>query len=104
DRAKQWLCRTAALGAATPRFARRPATPAAASSVAPIASGYERSLRPCLATPIASLRRATVSPGLLRLVEEAALEHSRAILRRKLDVARREEEDLVGDSLHPAVE
>jgi len=34
--AKQWLCRRAALDAATPRFARRPAAPAAASSVAPV--------------------------------------------------------------------
>src|SRR6266702_1043770 len=41
---------------------------------------------------------------LLRLVEEAALEHPGAILRRQLDVARREEEDLVGDALHPALE
>src|SRR5512146_2306246 len=40
----------------------------------------------------------------LRLVEEAALEHSRAILRRQLHVARREEEDLVGDALHASVE
>src|SRR5262249_19763219 len=45
-------------------------------------------------------------PGrfLLCLVEEAPLEHPRAILGRQLDVARCEEEDLVGDPLHPAVE
>src|SRR3954469_13427448 len=41
---------------------------------------------------------------LLRLVEEAALEHPRAILRRQLHVARREEEGLVGNPLHAAVE
>src|SRR5580765_4931227 len=40
----------------------------------------------------------------LGLVEEAALEHPGAILGRQLDVARREEEDLVGDPLHPALE
>src|SRR2546421_237456 len=40
----------------------------------------------------------------LRLVEEAPLEHPRPVLSRELDVARREEEDLVGDPLHPAVE
>src|SRR5438874_12062955 len=41
----------------------------------------------------------------LRLVEEAAaLEHSRALLGGDLDVPRREQEDLVGDALHTAVE
>src|SRR5436309_8890574 len=62
---KQCLCRRAALSAATPRFARRPATPAAASSVASIAHSYRRSLRPCLATPIAPLRRAPLRRVLL---------------------------------------
>src|SRR4051794_40950088 len=43
--------------------------------------------------------------ALLRLVEEAAaLEEARALLRRDLDVPRRQEEDLVGDALHAAVE
>src|ERR1044071_7095335 len=42
---------------------------------------------------------------LLRLVEEAAaLEHAGALLRRDLDVPGRQEEDLVRDPLHPAVE
>src|SRR5215471_19187334 len=41
---------------------------------------------------------------LLCLVEEAPLEHPRAVLGGQLDVARREQEDLVGDPLHPAVE
>src|ERR1700712_4808337 len=38
------------------------------------------------------------------LVEELALEVARAILRGELDIARREQEDLVGDALHAAVE
>src|SRR6476619_8592295 len=41
---------------------------------------------------------------LLCLVEEAPLEHPRPVLGRELDVGRRQEEDLVGDPLHPAVE
>ena len=39
-----------------------------------------------------------------RLVEEALLDEPRALLRRDLDVARGEHEDLVGDLLHAAVE
>src|SRR5512133_875305 len=38
------------------------------------------------------------------LVEEALFDELRAFLRRDLDVARREHEDLVGDPLHAAVE
>src|SRR6476620_540503 len=38
------------------------------------------------------------------LVEEALLDELRALLRRDLDVARREHEDAVGDPLHAAVE
>src|SRR5581483_8984602 len=42
---------------------------------------------------------------LLRLVEErAALEHAGALLGGDLDIARGEQEDLVGDALHAAVE
>src|SRR4051812_39640131 len=42
---------------------------------------------------------------LLGLVEEAAaLEQPRALLGRDLDVARRQKKDLVGDTLHSAVE
>jgi hypothetical protein len=51
---KRSLCRRAALLA-----------PRAASSVAPVASGYEPSLRPCLGTTIAPLRRATFHQSLL---------------------------------------
>src|SRR3954452_17818697 len=41
----------------------------------------------------------------LRLVEEAAaLEQARPLLGRDLDVPRRQQEDLVGDALHAAVE
>src|SRR3954452_2815382 len=40
----------------------------------------------------------------LALVEEALLDELRALLRRDLDVARREHEDLVGDPLHAAVQ
>src|SRR4029077_17164234 len=68
--AKQWLCRRATLSGATPRFARRPAAPAAASSRATVASGYERSLRPCLAQPIAPLRRASSHRAFLREAAE----------------------------------
>src|SRR6188472_482950 len=38
------------------------------------------------------------------LVEEALLDQPRALLGRYLDVARGEQEHLVGNSLHPAVE
>src|SRR4051794_24053188 len=48
--------------------------------------------------------RACIRPTSLRLVEEALLDQRRALLRRDLDVARREQEDLVGDLLHPAVQ
>src|SRR5918994_3904828 len=48
------------------------------------------------------------NPGVIPLgsglVEEALLDQPRALLRRDLDVARREQEDLVGDPLHAAVE
>jgi 16S rRNA (guanine966-N2)-methyltransferase len=45
----------------------RAARPEAASSVASVASGYERSLRPCLGTTIAFRRRATlVNPSYTR--------------------------------------
>jgi len=55
--------RRATLSVATPRFARRPASPAAASSVAPIEHRYRRSLRPCLATPIAAPATSAVPPN-----------------------------------------
>src|SRR5919206_2816486 len=43
--------------------------------------------------------------GFLRLVEEAAaLEQARPLLGGDLDVSRGQQEDLVGDTLHPAVE
>src|SRR3954447_16786613 len=55
---------------------------------------------PMLPLPISpSMRR-----GSLRLVEEALFDQPRALLRRDLDVARREHEHLVGDPLHAAVE
>src|SRR5918912_1730761 len=66
------------------------------------------------ASPVSKVKLAetpierTFGPGsafpVLRLVEEAALEHARAILGRQLDVAGREEKDLVGDALHATVE
>ena len=43
----------------------RAARPEAASSVAPVASGHERSLRPCLGTTIAPLREAAFRRALL---------------------------------------
>src|SRR5262249_24800880 len=49
-------------------------------------------------------RRVVIQAEVLGLVEEAALEHPGAILGRQLDVARSEEEDLVGNPLHPALE
>src|SRR2546423_3166055 len=39
---------------------RRAGRPAAVSSVAPVASGYERSLRPCSEPPIAPRRRSLI--------------------------------------------
>src|SRR6478609_8740890 len=61
------------------------------------------SRRTMLATFGPSLR----SPTLLRsglVVEPAALEQLRALLRADLDVSRREQEHLVGHPLHAAVE
>src|SRR6185436_10891172 len=52
----------------------------------------------------ADLHRSDVNRRSLRLVEEALLDQPRALLRRYLDVARSEKEDLVGDALHAAVE
>ncbi len=52
--AKRSLCRRAALLA-----------PKTASSVAPVTSGYERSLCPCFGTTIAPQRRATFRQTLL---------------------------------------
>src|SRR5919198_6715680 len=53
--------------------------------------------------PVSSARRAVLlASGLVE--EAAALEQLRALLGRHLDVSRREEENLVGDSLHAAVE
>jgi prepilin-type N-terminal cleavage/methylation domain-containing protein len=43
----------------------RAGRPEAASSVAPVSQGYERSLRPCLGTTIAPQRRATFRQALL---------------------------------------
>src|SRR4029079_11109624 len=54
--------------------------------------------------PIRELSRWAALLLSLRLVEEAPLEHPRPVLGRQLDVARREQEDLVGNSLHAAVE
>jgi hypothetical protein len=48
----------------------RAARPEAASSVAPVASGYARSLRPCLGTTIAPLRRAAFRQPLLGVFGE----------------------------------
>src|SRR5256885_6814162 len=53
----------------SPRSAGRPA---AASSVAPVASGYERSLRPCSEPPIAPRRRSPIPIRVLRLFARAA--------------------------------
>ena len=54
-------------GLAETRLCRRAAllAPRASSSVAPVASGYERSLRACLETTIAPRRRATFRRDLL---------------------------------------
>src|SRR5947207_9791142 len=51
------------------------------------------------------MRQSPADPAArLRLIEEAALEQARALLGGDLDVARRQEEDLVRDALHAAVE
>src|SRR5262245_57192622 len=71
-------------------------------SMLPIASAGTKSC------PMTGHRGANsaLAAGLLRLglVEEAALQHAGALLGRDGDVAGREQEDLVGDALHPAVE
>src|SRR5262249_28070364 len=54
-----------ALGATVTRPPGRAARPDAASSVAPVASGYEHSLRPCLGTIIAARQRAPFRRALL---------------------------------------
>src|SRR5215831_1773844 len=60
---------------------------------------------PPIQTPFAAGVGSPIPSQALSLVEEAAvLEHARALLRRDLDVAGREQEDLVGDTLHAAVE
>src|SRR2546430_12560720 len=68
----------------------------------------------CAREPASSTRPGWVTPmerisgcaaAFLRLVEEpAALQHPGPLLRRDLDVLRREQEDLVGHALHAAVE
>src|SRR4051794_608517 len=58
----------------------------------------------CSVRPSSSAHGTEPKAGASGLVEEALLDESRALLRRDLDVARREQEDLVGDLLHPAVE
>src|SRR5919201_4480707 len=53
--------------------------------------------------PVSSARRAVLlASGLVE--EAAALEQLRSLLGRHLDVSRRQQKHLVGDSLHPAVE
>jgi hypothetical protein len=69
----------------------RAARTEAASSVAPVASGYERSLRPCLGTTIAPLRRAAFRQALLDrwgalALEQLARPDSRSHLLRLLAV------------------
>src|SRR3954469_1804056 len=60
---------------------------------------------PAPMSPIRIARQAYGAPRQrLALAEEALLDQPRALFRRDLDVARREQEDLVGDPLHPAVE
>src|SRR2546421_12934637 len=57
--------------------------------------------RPNAATCAPMLRGSGRPPRFLRLVEEAAaLEQAGALLRRDLDVSRREQEHLVRDALH----
>src|SRR5437870_6519904 len=53
------------LGETTSEPSGRAVRPEAASSVAPVPSGYEHSLRPCLGTSIAPRRRATFRQALL---------------------------------------
>src|SRR5438132_7399969 len=61
------------------------------------------STRPAWMTPMAPISASNAL--FLRLVEEsAALEHPRPLLGGHLDVPRREQEDLVGDALHAAVQ
>src|SRR4051812_742890 len=69
-----------------------------------LATGAIRELRGSAHPAAAARAPATDGRARLGLVEEALLDQPRPLLRTHLDVARREQEHLVGDPLHAAVE
>src|SRR4051794_4726413 len=113
----------AGLGAGTTKPARS-ASSAGESSASPPSSAASAAARPepesvaSTGSPQPRASAAAMFPAPIRptfmgrhgtergsgLVEEALLDQPRALLRRDLDVARREQEDLLGDLLHAAVE
>src|SRR5689334_9951498 len=79
-------------------------TTSATSTGSPNPRASAEAMFPAPIRPICIAPKDTCGPSGLRLVEEALLDQARALLRGHLDVARREEENLVGDALHAAVE
>ncbi len=80
----RWAGRGKSTSQMTTRPSGRAARPSASSSVAPVASGYERSLRPCLGTTIAPRRRGLILTRALRPRPRA-----RAIARASASAGRR---------------
>src|SRR5690242_1034302 len=79
-------------------------TTSATSTGSPNPRARAEAMFPAPIRPICIAAKDTSGPGGLRLVEEALLDQARPLLRGYLHVAGREEEHLVGDALHAAVE
>src|SRR3954451_1552565 len=82
----------------------RPEPLSAASTGSPQPRAIARAMFPAPISPIRTVGTLGPPAAGLALVEEALLDQFGALLGRDLDVARREEEHLVGDPLHAAVE
>src|SRR6266540_2110382 len=102
---------TAALsGRASPpissaRACARAASMSETSTGSPQPRASARAMFPAPMSPTSIAREATSEArGVSGLVEEALFDEAGPLLRADLDVARGEEEHLVGDPLHPAVE
>src|SRR5688572_19090367 len=85
------------------RFARSMSTSLRTSWSGPVSAADHPRARAADMLP-APTRPTITARGPSTLVEEALFEQARPLLCRHLDVARREEEDLVGNALHAAVE
>src|SRR3954447_5562109 len=86
------------------RAAARPEPWSAASTGSPQPRAIARAMFPAPISPIRTVGTLGPPAAGLALVEEALLDELGALLGRHLHVARREEEHLVGDPLHAAVE